>query len=324
MRTADRRRVNRREFLRQGSAAAVAVLAGNRLLEAAPTGPMAAIVRDKTLKSIEGNKVDADIVQRLVDKAVMTLAGKDDVAKAWAVYVSPKDRVAVKFNGLFRNATTHPEVIRAVTNGLVKAGVDPAKIVVYDRSDKDFETARVAVNRGGTGVPAYGTGNEYGSPTKAGPVSTKLSKILTEADVLINLPVLKTHEICGVTGALKNHLGTVPNAGEFHGNGCLAVADLNTLGPIKDKTRICIADGLYGLYHGGPGFKPQYRWDYHGIIASVDPVALDATLEDILKEKRLEQGMSPRHQPTTHIARAAELGVGVADLTKINRVALEI
>ena len=63
----------------------------------------------------------------------MTLAGKDDVAKAWGVYVKPTDRVAVKFNGLFVRATTHPEVIAAVTNGLVKAGVDPAKTIQTTR-----------------------------------------------------------------------------------------------------------------------------------------------------------------------------------------------
>ena len=108
------------------------------------------------------------IVQRLVDKAVMTLAGKDDVAKAWATYVKPTDRVAVKFNGLFRRATTQPEVIRAVTNGLIKAGVDPAKIVVYDRNDKDMRTARLTINREGKGVRIYGTERSYGKPVKAG------------------------------------------------------------------------------------------------------------------------------------------------------------
>ncbi len=317
-------RVDRRQFLRQGGAAAAAVLAGGRLLQAAPAGGAVVIVRDKTKKSIDGFKVDADIVQRLVDKAVMTLAGKDDVAKAWATYVSPKDRVAVKFNGLFFRATTHPEVVHAVTNGLVKAGVDPAKIVVYDRADKDMKTAGFTINREGKGVRIYGTQGGYGKSVKAGPVGTAVSDILTKADVLINVPIMKSHVRCGATGALKNHLGSIRNAGAFHRNCCAAIADLNTLGPIKDKTRICIADALYGQYDRGPGYSSRARWDYHGVIASVDPVALDATLEDIIMAKRRENGMQKPHNDPLHIGRAAELGLGVADLARIKRVSVEI
>lgn len=324
MRSTHLDRVNRRQFLCRSGATTAALLAGGRLLGAAPTGPTVAIIRDKTKKSIAGTKVDAAIVQRLVDKAVMTLAGKDDVAKAWATYVKPTDRVAVKFNGLFRRATTQPEVIHAVTNGLIKAGVDPAKIVVYDRNDKDMRTSRLTINREGKGVRIYGTERSYGKPVKAGPVSTNLSDILTQADVLVNVPMMKSHVRCGVTGALKNHLGSVPNAGAFHRNFCAAIADLNTLGPIKDKTRICIADALYSLYDGGPAYRSRARWDYHGVIASVDPVALDATLEDIVMAKRREMGLTRPHSNPLHIARAAELGLGEADLKKIRRVSVEI
>lgn len=324
MRTISEDRVDRREFLRRGGVATAALLAGGGVVAAAPAKATVAIVRDKARKSIDGFKVNAATVQRLVDKAVMTLAGKDDVAKAWATYVKPKDRVAVKFNGLFRLATTHPEVIEAVTNGLVKAGVDPARIVVYDRHDKDMETARLKINREGKGVRIYGTGNNYGKDVKAGPVTTSLSDILTKADVLINVPMMKSHVRCGTTGALKNHLGSVPNAGDYHKNFCAAVADLNALGPIKDKTRICIADALYSLYDGGPGFRPRSRWDYHGVIASVDPVALDAVLEDIVMDKRREKGLTKPHNNPMHIARAAELGLGVADLAKIKRIKVEV
>lgn len=326
MRTISEDRVDRREFLRRGGVATAALLVGPGAPGLAAAAPKAtvAIVRDKTRKSIDGFKVNAAIVQSLVDKAVMTLAGKDDVAKAWATYVRPKDRVAVKFNGLFRLATTHPEVIEAVTNGLVKAGVDPARIVVYDRQDKDMETARLTINREGKGVRIYATGRAYGKKVKTGPVTTSLSDILTQADVLINVPMMKSHVRCGTTGALKNHLGSVPNAGAYHKNFCGAIADLNALGPIKDKTRICIADALYSLYDRGPGFSPRTRWDYHGVIASVDPVALDAVLEDIVMDKRREKGLTKPHNNPMHIARAAELGLGVADLAKIKRINVEI
>jgi len=310
--------------LAQGAAATAAVLAGSRQLAAAAKGPSVVIVRDKTKRAITDHKVDAAVVQRLVDRAVMTLAGRDDIAQAWATFVKPKERVAVKFNGLFPRATTHPEVVAAVTNGLVRAGVDPANIVVYDRDNRAFRTARIPVSREGAGPRAYPTARDYGPSVKAGPVGTNITNILHKADALINLPMMKTHNLAGVTGALKNHLGTVPNASAFHRESCRYIAELNALEPIRAKTRICICDGLYGLYNRGPGYNSRFRWDYHGIMAATDPVALDATLADIIRAKRVENGMSPYERPVVHLARAVELGLGVADLAKINRVELDV
>ncbi|HUT35546.1 MAG TPA: DUF362 domain-containing protein [Planctomycetota bacterium] len=317
--------LDRRGFLQTGAAAAAAAaMAGQRLVQAAPGGPTVVIIRDKTKKVIADNTVDAALVQNLVDQAVMKLSGKDDVAKAWGAYVGAKDKVAVKFNGLFARATTHPEVVAAVTSSLIKAGVDPANIVVYDRDDRAFTTARVKVNRDGDAPRAYPTVKDLGPKVKAGPVDTQLSKILLDADVLINVPIMKTHVLAGVTGALKNHLGTVPNANQFHRDGCQYVADISALEPIKAKTRLCICDALYGLFDKGPQFNPAGRWDYYGIVASVDPVAMDATLADIIKAKRVEKGLAPYHKDIKHVLRAAELGIGVADLAKINRVEAEV
>jgi len=316
--------LDRRGFLRAGALATAAMVGGARTLHAAPAGPTVVIVRDKTKKVVDGQSVDAAITQSLVDKAVMTLAGKDDIAKAWAAYVTPKDKVAVKFNGLFAKSTTRPEVVAAVTSGLLKAGVDPANIVVYDRDDRAFATAGFKVNRDGDGPRAYPTGKDYGPEVQAGPIATRITNILHNATVLINVPMMKSHVLSGISGALKNHLGTVPNASAFHKDTCVHIGDLNALEPIKAKTRICICDALSANYHKGPQFSAQGRWDYYGILAAIDPLAMDATLADLIKGKRVQEGLPPYLKPLRHIERAAELGVGVADLAKINRVELEI
>lgn len=318
----DRAGMNRREFLASGTA--VALLASATPSLAAEAKPDVVIVRDKSRKVVQGFQVDAAIAKRLVDKAVTSLAGEEDLAKAWRKFVDPKAKVAVKFNGLFRRATTHPQVIKAVTEGLVEAGVKPENITVYDRADKDLRTSGLALKPQGPGVRVLGTGRNYGPKVKAGPVATSLSQHLLEADVLVNLPMLKSHVRCGITGALKNHLGTVPNAGAFHNDCCAAIADLNTLAPIKEKTRICIADALYALFDGGPGFRANCRWDYCGVIASVDPVAMDATFDEIITKKRIEKGLRPHHNDPKHIARAAQLGLGQADLKKVRRLEVEI
>ena len=316
--------VNRRTFLVQGAAATASLLAARGIGLAAPGGPTVVIVRDKTKKVVQDFEVDAKLVQALVDKAVMALSGKDDVAKAWAAYVSPKDKVAIKFNGLFERSVTHGEVINAILAGLAKAGVEPGNIVVYDRADGDAAKSGLKVSRDPKGVRVLGIGGTLGPDVKVGTITTKLSKLLLDADVLISVPIMKSHNRCSITGALKNHLGSIPNAGNFHDNCCAAIADLCALAPIKDKTRICIADALYSFYDAGPEFQPRTRFAYFGVLAATDPVALDATMDDLIKAKRLEKGLSPNNNSPIHIARAAELGLGQADLKNINRVEAEI
>ncbi|MFX0093201.1 MAG: DUF362 domain-containing protein, partial [Candidatus Hodarchaeota archaeon] len=45
------------------------------------------------------------------------------------------------------------------------------------------------------------------SKTKTSSLALRISKIVSECDYIISLPVLKAHKICGLTGALKNQLG---------------------------------------------------------------------------------------------------------------------
>jgi len=320
--------LDRRDFLRTGAAATAVALSGPRLAHAA-TGPKVAVVRDKTKTVVQKSAIDAAIAQKLVDQAVMTVAGKDDVTKAWATFVSPTDKVAVKFNGLFRNAATHPEVVIAICKGMIAAGVKPENILIYDRDERAFSTAGLKGDIGGTGAVMRptekmfrkATDAAYAAAVKAGPIETRLAKILNdEATVLVNVPILKSHRTAGMSGAMKNHLGSIPNPRDFHGDSCRHVADISALAPIKAKTRICICDALTGNYDKGPQYNPRATWDYYGVIAGTDPVAFDAVLGDIVRARRVEAGMTPYLKPYLHIERAAELGLGCADLKQIQRI----
>lgn len=316
-------RMDRRQFLYCGAAAAAMAAVGR--VSAAPAMPTVAVVRDKSGKVVDGYTIDAAIARRLVDQAVMTVTGKDDIAKAWGTLVQPNEKVAIKFNGLFARAVTHPEVIHAVTAGLIASGVKPENIVIFDRSDKDMQTTGLTINRDGAGPRIYGTGGDRSKEQfKAGSVSSHLSNLLLNADALINLPCLKTHVRCGMTGAMKNHLGTVDNAGAYHGDFNNLCA-LNALAPIREKTRLCLCDGLYAQYDRGPQHDPRLKWDYCGIVASKDPVALDSTLTEILRAKRKEKGLPPdSRKEISYVAHGEAIGLGVAAAEKMKRVEIEI
>jgi len=50
-----------------------------------------------------------------------------------------------------------------------------------------------------------------------GLVNTQVSKILTQCDVVINVPILKHHGGAGVTMAMKNMYGVIKNPNAQHG-----------------------------------------------------------------------------------------------------------
>jgi hypothetical protein len=98
--------------------------------------------------------------------------------------------------------------------------------------------------------------------------------------------------------------------------------ELNALGPIRTKTRLCIVDAIRPLYAGGPADNEEYRWDYRGLIVGTDPVAVSAVGMRILEAKR--EAALGKPWPMTFarelLACAQKIGLGNADPDRINLV----
>ena len=89
-----------------------------------------------------------------------------------------------------------------------------------------------------------------------GTARIRLSKILTrECAMVINLPILKDHQMAGVTFSMKNMYGVVDKPFWLHANGCNpAVADLNCIPEIREKVWFTVGDAISSVYDGGPAF----------------------------------------------------------------------
>lgn len=283
-----------------------------------------AVVRDT--HAVNNNfSVNAEIVQRLVDQAVCDATAERKRVTAWKGLVTPQDIVGIKINGIAgAGCCTHPEVVKAIIVGLLEAGVAADNVVVWDRTDGDLVKCGFKLNENRGAVRCYGTNRTgFDDEIQVGPQRTRLSKILSrEITALINTPIMKTHGGAGVTLALKNHFGSNSNPADFHGDYCRNGAYLNTAEAIRAKTRICICDALRPLYNGGPGDNPQFRWMYGGIVAGTDPVAHDTVCANILLAQRRKVNPTSYMfaQGPSHVALAAELGLGVADRNHIDRV----
>jgi len=315
--------LSRRAFLGK-VALGLSGLLSPTLISAATAGAKAekkarvVIVQDPAV--IAHRKINAEIAERMVHRAVRLLTGKENQTLAWKSLFSPKERVAIKVNTRHPPVIGNREVVLAIVNGLKSAGLDENHIIVYDLTDEELESAGYKLNDSSKGLRCH-TSREH-REMKAGPVPVRLSKILTDyADAIINVPAFRHHVKAGVTISMKNHLGSVQSPRDFHRDNCAHVADLNALDPIRKKTRLIVVDAIRGQCNFGPMHVPWYVWDYTGLIAGTDPVAVDTVAAEEIKAQRHKRGMQgPVRPEIKHIPRAAEMSLGTADLKKISVV----
>jgi uncharacterized protein (DUF362 family) len=296
------RSTSRRDFLKKCVTGAAVLGASGRvgLLAAAEEGAALAksrvvIARDAMLRGV-GTTVDSRRMVTLLDRAMQALFDRDNPNETWKKLVRPGERVGLKVNALGgRGLSSNLQLVEAICERLKEVGIKASDIVVWDRDSDELEHVGFHVATGGNRVQCFGTDRvDYEQELVThGSVGSRLSKILTQrCDVLINVPVLKDHDVAGVTIALKNMYGVIHNPNKYHPNGCNPyIADLNMLPEIRTKMRLTICDATTASYEGGPGYKPEYSWKNNGLMVSQDPVALDYTGWQIIERKRAEKGL---------------------------------
>ena len=323
-------KLTRREFFRRSALVGTAAAglgflerktAAAGRLEPTPGRSRVVIVRNQAL--LAGDQIDQKTAERMLGQAVAKLLGTQTSAQAWKALFKPTDVVGIKVNCLCgKGVSTHPEIAYAVVAGLKMAGVRPENIIIWDRSTGDLVKCGYTPNKG-EGVQVLADDGNWGEVVRSGSFNGRLSKIITERiTAIVNVPILKTHNLSGLTCALKNHYGSFHNPGDHHSNGCNPyLADLNALPQIKDKTRLVVVDAARPLSDGGPGMKADALFDYYGIIVSKDPLAVDRVGLDIVNSRRRQMGKRELSvESLGWFASAEKAGVGVCDPAKIEVV----
>lgn len=331
---------SRREFLKE--AATGAVLLGSQstlglagmLDQRAATGKSKVVIARDPAVHAQGSQADEKQVLALLDRAIAAYTGRDHPVEAWKHIIAQGGGqgkvIGLKTNGLGgKGISTHLALVLAISERLQQAGVKPGNILVWDRNARDLQACGLTINTDPSRVRCFGSdvaGFEE-QPVAWGTANVNLSKILTrECGMVINLPILKDHEIAGVTFSMKNMYGVIQRPFELHGNGCNpGVADLNRIPVIREKVRFTIGDALSSVYDGGPSFHPERLWYPNALIVGEDRVALDHTAWGLIERKRAEVGMPTLEaagRPPRYIATAAdaEHGLGVNDPKRINLV----
>ncbi len=343
--------LTRREFLAGAMAAAAGLLAGcgqiqtpaairrPEIIHFYPDAPSRVVhTHHPTVWTGEpqGRLGDDDLLstpalREMLDASIVALTGLDDAHQAWAALFSPDERIAIKVCtfGCGRGSTeisTHVPLALAIADCLQDVGVPAEQITIFDRNNAELKGGGFTINRNKPGVRCHGTGYTAGWQLMGEGI--KLADVLLECDALINVPLLKAHGIGGMTFAMKSHYGTFNRPQDFHqGKIGTAIAELNALEPIKNRTRLIVGDVLVASTSAHAS-APYWTLDVVGdsILMSFDPVAHDTVGLQVL-----HQFIDARsgYKPATNMAKqwlkkAADLDVGTNDPAQIDLIEVNL
>jgi uncharacterized protein (DUF362 family)/Pyruvate/2-oxoacid:ferredoxin oxidoreductase delta subunit len=139
-----------------------------------------------------------------------------------------------------------------------------------------------------------------------------IARVAVEADVIVNLPKLKTHMLTVYTGAVKNMYGTLPVGvrrryhGEFRRGDDFSQMLTDVFA--ANVPQLTIMDAISAMQGEGPAGGTVRHLGI--ILASRDPVAVDAVAGRII-------GLDPAEIDTTQHCHRRGLGIGQLEDIKV-------
>jgi len=315
-----------------------------------------------TWNFIEGDyteSIDYEAVKDILAAGLTELTGESNPTRAWRALIPWRDgdRIVIKPNlgnihvGYSEVIMTSPQVISAIIESLLAAGFPARAITVFDLTAHESDSMKKVLASLGVQtlfMPSKKTllekimaklhlGAESLDSTAlirmrkevtdqdGENVQCFMPRVLTEADHLINVPVLKGHQFLLQSSVLKNHFGVVrfSNRNSYpvvlHGEDIEShLVDINANVHVRGKTRLCVVDGLLGAacFTRGDNDRRPTPWRTAplnsvpgSLFFSTDPVALESVTGDLIATELIENGFEPFTHQYLHVAEKFGLGV---------------
>ncbi len=273
--------LTRRDFFRGTLGATLGVsVVGVKGLEGGrqTAGPsLVTVVRDAKAMDAENN-VNTNVLKTMLDQTLIKVTGKTTPKEAWLSLVKPDDTVGLVPTPHLN--PTHDEVVNAVKNSLIDAGIPEGKIL-----------------------------DAQGGEDKVRPCTA-----------LIGLPGLKAHWLTGIGTVMKLYIMYSGRPRSYHEKDSAKLGEIWTLPFVKGKTRLILVDALHPLCDKGPQVDPRYKWAYNGLIAGTDPVAVESVgLRIIMEKRKAIRGEPWPLSPPPLCVEAADkdYGLGTSDWSRI-------
>ncbi|WP_378952871.1 DUF362 domain-containing protein [Pelosinus sp. sgz500959] len=307
--------MNRREFIKLTACAGF----GSLLLPGCSFQGSHTQMPPKKAATVEGSppRVTDLIMVEGNDPAAMLNKGFDALGGI-SNFVKPGNTVVLKPNFSVPRlpeeaCTTNPVLVASLVKMCLQVGAKEVKVIDYPFTNPiiclEKTGIKNAVTAAGGKIYALNNGVEkYFSRVQTNGTmlgEVYFSKDVLDADVFINMPILKHHYITEVTMGLKNMMGLVWDRGIFHTydlHQCIA-----ELAAFK-KPHLTILDALRGITASGPTGPGPIK-EYNQLVFGTDPVAVDAYGAFLF-------GMKPTK--INYLRMAAEMGSGQIDWEKLN------
>lgn len=238
-------------------------------------------------------------------------------------FVSKGQKVAIKPNIGWDKipelaANTNPEVVVELIKQCLAAGA--SEVVVFDHTcdnwRKCYENSGIEAAAKAAGAKVVPADQEsYYKPISLpkGKIlkSTKIHEAIMNADVWINVPILKNHGGANMSISMKNLMGIVWDRKFFHANNLQqCIADISSL---SKKPVLNVVDAYRLLKTNGPRGRSEADVVLSkGLFMSQDMVAIDTAATNFFNQVR-EMPL----ESVGHIAHAADLKVGTMQLDKL-------
>jgi len=222
----------------------------------------------------------------------------------------------------YTGATTHPQVVAAAIDAFRNAGAEVAvgeSPITGVKALEAFESTGIAEIAKQRNCPLIDMDVQPFVPVEVPDgiaiKSLKLCREVTEFDIVVSIPVMKTHMHTGVTLAVKNMKGCLWRRSkvdlhmlpEIEGIDekplNIAIADMTSV----LRPHLSIIDGTIGMEGLGPGGGTPKPFGV--VVVGVDAFAADSIACQLM-------GLSADEIP--YLRMAADRGYGIIDLDRIN------
>lgn len=265
-----------------------------------------------TVSIVKCTKIDGvNTLKVELSKAIELIGGfKSKILKGDSVLIKPNILAPMSYK---TGATTNPFLVDALIDLLKEYGVK--KITIGEGSVVGIKTGESFIKTGwdklaekkGVKLVDFKKDKFILMSVPDGKIFRILnvSKTLLESDIIINVPVMKTHDTYPATLGLKNMKGVIREKDKkrFHlWNLSQSIVDLNKL----LMPHLTIEDGTVGMEGYGPMYGTPANLGV--IIASFDTVAADTVAAEVMG---VEQGT------IEYIKLAAEQNLGCGNINNI-------
>ena len=262
---------------------------------------------------LNSNVADRVTLGRMLERALQTITDENSTTAAWQRVLGESRRIAVKFNSVGAELiNTNAAVAEVLVEQLKAAGYAPDTVTLVEVPD--YLNAHL-----GTQVAPGGWGDRIG----VGDYEEPLAAYLLEADAVINVPFLKTHQVAGMSGCMKNlSHAVIRHPARHHGNGCSpAVAQVIGSQPVSARLKLNIVNALRIVVDKGPDAEEQHLEDYGGLLVGFDPVACDSVGLGLLAVERRRRNINGPVE-VRYLSAAGDRGVGRWHPADIRRTGL--